>query len=112
MTTLNKPENLKSIEAHDLGQISVKTLRLEPSYIANSNGSCTRVAVSYYGTAHQPIPDDTAQLILSCGSFDAAVHAKAWELRRIAAQLCEAAAAIEAGQQAYDEATNYNRYGK
>lgn len=28
MTTLNKPENLKSIEAHDLGQISDKTTPL------------------------------------------------------------------------------------
>ncbi|WP_295003782.1 hypothetical protein [uncultured Dechloromonas sp.] len=110
MTTSNKPENLNTNEAHDLGQISIKPLRLEPIYIANANGSSTRVAVSYYGTAHNTIPDETAQVVFSCGSFDAAIHAKAQELRRIASQLCEAAAAIEAGQQAYDEATKYNRY--
>lgn len=110
MTISNHPENLKTNEAHDLGQISIKPLRLKPLYVPNANGTTTRVAVNYYGTENNNIPADTAQLILSCGSFDAAIHAKAWEMRRIASQLCDAAAAIEAGQQAYDEATNYKRY--
>lgn len=33
MATLNKPENFKTIEAHDLGQISIKTLRALVNWI-------------------------------------------------------------------------------
>lgn len=35
MTTLNKPENTKTNEAHDLGQISIKTLRALVEWIGN-----------------------------------------------------------------------------
>lgn len=44
MTTLNKPENFKPIEAHDLGQISIKALldfiEKEADHIEAKQGSC------------------------------------------------------------------------
>jgi hypothetical protein len=104
MTTANNPENHQPQGgATDLGQISIKPVRLEPMRINNRNGSYTRIAVTYYGTMIEASPAPDAQISVSCSGFDACVQLTPAELRTLASQLCKAACAIEEGEREFNE---------
>lgn len=107
MTTADKPKNQNPKGLPDLGQISKGHAKPEIPVIyfpvIEEAENKQRIRITYYGNKGQEQPDTKAQISISLNQWGVCLYMKPYELRELAAQLCQAAAAIEDGERVFNE---------